>query len=337
MSSKFDFPYIPGVYDTILSIWRFFASTFRIRYEFYLQPSTDMRLSGLSAPIPISWSLYSQPLSHERNELKTTLFNEPFKSGKYFDSPYDRFPQCHESVGAAPNSSNSPTQTKSILMQGTPGSSNLDRPQENLAPGGQLNPLPPQSISQPQPQTSNGKRKRRKKPEQSHWQLHYRYLTQFLAPHHYTNRSDPRHWHLWQIISRDQNNKYIRDPNRSRSRHARLQFIFAQRKRLAREKHERRMQWAIIKRRRERLYRLAYLRFKKGRIEMLVRLGRLRKAYRLGWSAFKEWLAWRGIITWSRRRWCGTRSRRKRRLISEEGQLHEERRVFEMGSSSLRE
>ena len=332
MSSKFDFPYIPGVYDTILSIRRFFASTFRIRYELCLQPSTDMRLSGLSAPIPISWSLYFQPLSHEPSELTATLFNEPFKRGKYFDSPYNRFPKSHESVGPARNSGNS------ILIQETPRSPNVNCPLENLAPRTHLNPLPLQSTSQPPPQTPNRKRKPRKKPEQSHWQLHYRYLTRFLAPHHYTNRSDPRHWHLWQIISRDQSNKYIRDPNRSRSRHARLQFIFAQRKRLAREKHERRVQWAIIKRKRERLYRLAYLRFKKGRIEMLVRLGRLRKAYRLGWSAFKEWLAWRGIITWSRRRWCGTRSkRRRRRLCTEEVQLHEERRLFEMGSSSLRE
>jgi hypothetical protein len=171
------------------------------------------------------------------------------------------------------------------------------------------------------------KRKPRKKPEQSSWELHYRYLSKFILPYHYTHRCDSTFRHLWQMSCRDQRNKYIRDPIRCRSQHARLAFISSQRKRVARETHERRRQQTLQKRRRQRLYKLAYLRFKKYRIETFKRMGRLSKAYRLGWSAFREWLAWKGAIQMSEPRW---RRRRRKKWVVDEIELASERRLFEM-------
>jgi hypothetical protein len=179
------------------------------------------------------------------------------------------------------------------------------------------------------PTTRLQKRKPRKKPVQSPWELHYRYLNKLVMPYHYTHRCHPSYRDLWQIHSRQLRNKYTRDPIRSRSQHARLAFIASQKKAIARDRHEQRRKLAIQRRARQRLYRLAYLRFKKERIELFSKLRRLRKAYRLGWTAFREWLAWKGIMRINKRRWNGKRRRRNTSVADEIG-LEAEHKVVEM-------
>jgi hypothetical protein len=52
------------------------------------------------------------------------------------------------------------------------------------------------------------------------------------------------------------------------------------------------MKWKIKKLKRQKLYKLAYLTFKRKKLAMLEKRGRLKEYLAMGWSAHKEWKAW---------------------------------------------
>jgi hypothetical protein len=92
------------------------------------------------------------------------------------------------------------------------------------------------------------------------------------------------------------------------------------------------------KKRKQRLYKLAYLQFKQGRVELLKVLGKLGKAYRMGWTANREWQWWKQTLHCERlaRRRVGLKKRRRKGrngdYILDNLQRHAERGIFDMYS-----
>jgi hypothetical protein len=80
---------------------------------------------------------------------------------------------------------------------------------------------------------------------------------------------------------------------------------------------------------------LAYLRFKKGRVELLKLIGKLGKAYKMGWTANREWQAWKRLLyVEGRRRQWTRRKRRVRNYAMDDLQRRAERRMLDMYSSN---
>ena len=197
------------------------------------------------------------------------------------------------------------------------------------------------SSQSPDPDSANilprskRRRKRKHRPERSFWEFHYKKLTSLITPFHEYHRNHPTYRTIWLTqYSRNQKYQFTSNPQRRRLQHLRLAFIFAQRKRLAQQKHIARKKWKIQRKQNERLYRLAYLRFKKGRVELLQVLGKLRKAYRLGWTADREWRAWKRLLKVNKRK----RKRRKRtNYVLDDVQGLAERRIFDAFRDSKRD
>jgi hypothetical protein len=79
------------------------------------------------------------------------------------------------------------------------------------------------------------------------------------------------------------------------------------------------------------LFKVAYLQFKRARFRMFEGWGVLRGVYGLGWTAYREWVAWKRVVV-RREGWGGRgRGRRRRgRLVLDGVQANAERRIFEM-------
>jgi hypothetical protein len=89
-------------------------------------------------------------------------------------------------------------------------------------------------------------------------------------------------------------------------------------------------------RREQRLYKIAYLKFKKARFQMFEEWDVLSEVYGLGWTAHREWIAWKRLVGKGegRRRW--RRRGRRRGLLLDGVQANAERRNFEMGNGPIR-
>jgi hypothetical protein len=178
----------------------------------------------------------------------------------------------------------------------------------------------------PQSQRKSPRRKKRRISRRaSPWDLHFKYLSKHLSPLHFRHRDDTFYRDLWLFQSQGQNHQFRRDPQRKHVRGLRLAFIFAQRKELARKRHNDMVKWGIERKARSKMYKLAYLEFKFEKIGFLWRMGKLRAAYRDGWSAAKEWKKWK-----ESRQFPGKRVRRRRkRYVVDRVQVVAERRIFE--------
>ena len=205
-------------------------------------------------------------------------------------------------------------------------------PSERQSP--QDKTLTPTSSSQaPDPDSPRtlprSKKRRKRKPSTPlpFWDYHYKQLTSLITPFHEYHRNHPTYRTIWLTqYSRNQKYQFTSNPHRRRLQNRRWAFIFAQRKRLAQQKHLARKKWHLQRKRNERLYRLAYLRFKKGRVELLQILGKLGKAYRMGWTADREWRAWKRLLKVNKRK----RKRRKRtNYVLDDAQRLAERRMFD--------
>jgi hypothetical protein len=175
----------------------------------------------------------------------------------------------------------------------------------------------------------------KRRTELSFWEHHYNQLTSLVTPFHEYHRNDPTHRTIWlNQYARNQKYQFKSNPRRRRLQNLRWAFIFAQRKYLAQQKHLARKRRRIRRKQNERLYRLAYLRFKKGRIELLQKLGKLKKAYRLGWSADKEWRAWKRVlkVNKQKRKW-----RKRTNYALDDVQRLAERRMFDAFRDSKRD
>lgn len=320
--------FIPGVLENIISFGRLNLNR-QHDYPFFqpafdISPITHHKLSGV-----LFLSTFNQA---GLAKLSLTFAFTSSSTQQLFEI---RSPARYEPSQDVPNI----TQKYSGLQTISSSGNLIDvviqsplEPQQEPSPPAPVTPLrqPSQLSFAPfnRPFPVRRKRKPRKKPVQSPWELHYRYLTKLILPYHFIHRCDPSYHSLWQHLSRQKDHRYVRDRLRCRSQNVRLAFIAVRRKQLAREKHEVHRQRKLRQRIRQRLYRMAYLRFKKGRIELFQRLRRLRIVYRLGWTACREWLAWRGIIQPSNlpRR----RKRRVHRGTDEEINLEAERRIMEL-------
>ena len=170
-------------------------------------------------------------------------------------------------------------------------------------------------------------RKRKRRSERSFWEYHYKQLTSLIAPFHEYHRNDLTFRTIWLTqYARNQKYQFKSNPHRRRLQHRRWAFIFAQRKRLSQQKHLARMKWYIQRKHNERSYRLAYLQFKKGRVELLQNLGKLGKAYRLGWTADREWRAWKRLLKVNKPK---KRRRKRTNYVLDDVQRLAERRIFD--------
>lgn len=169
------------------------------------------------------------------------------------------------------------------------------------------------------------KPRRKKGIELSSWHLHYRYLTRRIHPIDILHRNDKHYRKLWLIISRETH--FQRDPVLLSLLRRRLAYISLERKRIARERHLAQVKLSIKRKRQMRLFKVAYLRFKKGRIEWLSRLNLLKKAYAMGWTAAREWNRWKQLLP--RKIPRRKRKRRDMNLILDEIQLKAEMKMFE--------
>jgi hypothetical protein len=92
----------------------------------------------------------------------------------------------------------------------------------------------------------------------------------------------------------------------------------------------------VRERLKQRLYKVAYLKFKRARFGMFEGWGVLRGVYGLGWTAYREWVAWKRVVG----RGEGRRRRRRERrrgLVLDGIQAKAERRIFEMmGNGPIR-
>lgn len=169
-------------------------------------------------------------------------------------------------------------------------------------------------------------------PESVLWKIHYQGLLKRVTPLHCHHRDDDSYRIRWQTqYAQNQKHQYVRDPLYCRSQNCRRAFIRAQKSRAAKEKHEAKRRCALQRKQRRRLYRLVYLQFKKGRVEWLTEMGKLRKAYAMGWTAHREWRYWRMLLKDTRNR-MRRRKRRKRiqTLDFDWIQQHAEGRIYEM-------
>ena len=198
------------------------------------------------------------------------------------------------------------------------------------------------SSSQPSDPDSSSTLPRSKKqweekhrPELSFWEHHYKQLVSLVTPFHEYHKNDPAYRTIWLTqYARNQKYQFKSNPRRRRLQNLRWAFIFAQRKHLAQQKHLARKRWRIRRKQNERLYRLAYLRFKKGRVELLQKLGKLKKAYRLGWSADKEWRAWKRLLKVKKQK---SKWRKRTNYVLDDVQRLAERRIFDVFRDSKRD
>ena len=181
------------------------------------------------------------------------------------------------------------------------------------------------------PPRSKKHRKRKPRAQLSFWEYHYKQLKSLVTPFHEYHRNDITFRKIWLTdYSRNQKYQFKSNPHRLRLQHRRWAFIFAQRKRLARQKHIARQKWHLQRKRNERLYRLAYVRFKKGRVELWRVWGKLEKAYRLGWTADREWRAWKRLLhVRNANRKPKQRWKRRTNYVLDDLQRSAERRMFD--------
>lgn len=206
-------------------------------------------------------------------------------------------------------------------------------------------PFPDQTIStsQPQilhPQTSQTKRKvkrkDREKPLLPTWEYHYKRLFTQITPIDEIHRDHPIYRKIWETsYSRNQKYQFRTPKSRLTSQHNRLAYIFRLRKQLSHESHISRTKSILQRKMNERLYKLAYLQFKMRRLELLKKMGKLRRAYKMGWTADREWQSWKRVAAAAvaqqggMRKWVWKKKRR-RGLAFDEGQRRAERRFFDM-------
>ena len=188
------------------------------------------------------------------------------------------------------------------------------------------------NIQLPNPKPRLAKRRKpRKRRKESLWASQYRYLTKHTLPIHNFHRNDP-HFHLLFLI-RSSNPLYAYrvPPTRLRFQNRREAFIRAQLNREARARHLAREMLAKRKRNRQRLFKVAYLTFKRERFRMLTSFGLLGRAYEFGWTAHREWVARKGLlrskVLGTRRVW---RKRKRGGLVLDKIQSRAERRIFEV-------
>ena len=71
---------------------------------------------------------------------------------------------------------------------------------------------------------------------------------------------------------------------------------------------------------------------------MFERFGVLGSVYRMGWTAQREWVAWKRLgRAGERRDWRAGRRRVRERLVLDEVQAEAERRIFEIRKEKLDE
>lgn len=159
--------------------------------------------------------------------------------------------------------------------------------------------------------------KLRNRPNPIPWDLHYRYLERRLNaygtpnPYIFPNRHNEYYHDRFLKIARKY--QYVRDVRRRKGQRRRFIHMFAMRKLQARQHHLSRLKWNITKAKRQKLYKLAYLRFKRKRLAMLERRGKLKEFLAMGWSAHKEWKAWLELR--NRLRFVGKRGRKRAKLF----------------------
>ena len=162
------------------------------------------------------------------------------------------------------------------------------------------------------------------------WQRQYKYLSSLITPIDEIPRDDFIYEKVW-LAEYASNEKYQfrNDRVRVRSQGRRRAFILAQKKN-KRRKHFHRLQVLAAKRReRTRLYRMAYLKFKKGRISWLRETNLLQSAYDMGWTAAREWVQWQKMRQPTIRKKRERRAWWRKRLTFDKAQRQAERRIFE--------
>ena len=188
--------------------------------------------------------------------------------------------------------------------------------------------------------TPKPRKPRKPRPRETLWASQYRYLTKHtsLHPHQPLHRNDTNLHTLWQTHYSTNPLYAYSSRTRLRAQRRRQKFILAQQRVVARSAHCTGAKLARRKRRWERLYRVAYLEFKRARFGMFERFGVLGSVYRMGWTAQREWVAWKRLGRGGGRRdWRAGRRRVRERLVLDEVQAEAERRIFEIRKEKLDE
>ena len=179
---------------------------------------------------------------------------------------------------------------------------------------------------------SPAKTKTQSRSQLSFWEYHCRKLQSLMTPLDDYHRSDDLHRQIWLThFCRNQKYQFKTPSQRLRLQNLRWAFIFAQRKRERQLKNLAQKKLKMRKKRKQKLYKIAYLRFKMGRIGLLRSQGNLRKAIRLGWTADREWKQWKWLLKWrwneQRTRWSKKRTRKTNYEI-DQAQVIAERKMF---------
>jgi len=262
--------------------------------DLYDRPNNSSNLQ--SATIPPS-------RSPKQPSLENSCLSNPLQSPHVPKAPQPRPADLNSETQNGPHPSASTSQSSSVTLTSSPPST---------APSKKRKPRLNRNFSRRNP-----------------WELHYHYLNQRLPPFVIPDRDDPYLHSLW--LQHCSKHRYCRRRRSRLLQNLRLAFISAQRVRLARENHSKIVMRSIERSRKYKSYQLAYLKFKRERIELLTRLGKIEKTYKMGWTPFKEWKAWRQVWLSLRER-EGKKYRRRRskkRLVMDEAQHRAERRIFE--------
>lgn len=197
-------------------------------------------------------------------------------------------------------------------------------------------PRPTHVLIPLQSQPKKQKRKRRETPRLSCWEYNYKRLNSLITPVDEHHRNHHIYRTIWlNFYSRNQKYQFRTPVRRRFLQHHRWKYIFSLRKKLSQQTHVAKKKWQIQRKRNQRLYKLAYLQFKKGRVELLKVIGKLGKAYKMGWTADREWQGWKRLLYKERRRRKWTcRKRKVRNYAIDDIQRRAERRMLDMYSSN---
>jgi hypothetical protein len=83
------------------------------------------------------------------------------------------------------------------------------------------------------------------------------------------------------------------------------------------------------------LYKLAYLRFKRKKLAMLERRGKLKEVLEMGWSAHKEWKAWLELRSRPRSVGKGWKKRTKLSIPVDSYQRTADRRLIALCTTQM--